>query len=164
MTKGREEAEGVAMATYMSLQKALWQLNTLLDGFAQGRYGLSPSQVRLLEHLLIFGAKPTGEVARGILFGDSTISVVSRNLQRAGLVVRWAHETDGRKAMVGLAPKGLKLTQELLLQRATLVRARMAVLTKAQQENLQRICRNLAEGDEAKFSTELSLGQRVQGP
>jgi DNA-binding MarR family transcriptional regulator len=96
--------------------------------------------------------RPTGELARRISFGDSTISGVSRNLQRAGLVARWAHQTDGRKAMVGLTPKGLKLIQEILPQRARLVRARMCVLARAQQENLQRICLRLAEGDDAKFA------------
>lgn len=155
MAESQHEKQARALATYASLARALDSLDSLLDPQCENA-GLSRSQFRVLEHLLLYGPAATGELAKKIQFGDSTISVVTRNLARAGLVARRADKADGRKAIVDLTREGRELIQRLLPHRAKILRAQMCVLGKREQENLERLCRKLADGDVVKFVEEIT--------
>ena len=155
MTETQKDKKARALATYASLTRAVYSLDDLLNQQCEF-FELSPSQYRVLEHLLLFGPMATGELAERIMFGDSTISVVAKNLESLGLLVRRAHETDGRKAVVHLTDEGEKLVQQILPKRAKILRARMCVLGKREEENLDRLCKKLAEGDMLAFMRELT--------
>lgn len=155
MAESQLERKARALATYASLARAVDSLDNLLDRQCENA-GLSRSQFRVLEHLLLHGPTATGELAEKIMFGDSTISVVTRNLARAGLVTRRADESDGRKAIVDLTREGRELIQRILPHRAKILRAQMCVLGKREQENLERLCRKLADGDVVKFVQEIT--------
>lgn len=151
-----EERKRLALATYASLARAVHALDDLLDRQCEA-FDLTSSQFRVLEHLLLHGPAATGELASRVMFGDSTISVVTRNLESAGLVVRRADKADGRKAIVHLTDEGKKLVESILPKRGKVLRARMCVLGKREQENLERMCRKLAEGDPVKFVLEVTF-------
>ena len=144
------------MATYASLTRAVYSLDDLLNRQCEF-FELSPSQYRVLEHLLLFGPMATGELAGKIMFGDSTISVVTKNLESWGLLVRRGDEADGRKAIVDLSVEGRKLVKEILPKRAKVLRAKMRVLGKREEENLARLCGKLAEGDPVAFMLEMTM-------
>lgn len=112
MADSQKDKQALAMATYSSLARAIYSLDDLLDRQCEC-LGVSPSQYRVLEHLLFHGPMATGELAAQIMLGDSTISVVTTNLERQGLLVRCADETDGRKAIVHLTAEGKKLIQNI---------------------------------------------------
>ena len=97
-----------ALALYASLERALYSLDELLDNQCAS-YGLSRSQYRVLEHLFLYGAMATGRLAGRVLFGESTISVVTKNLAKVGLLVRRGDDADGRKAIVHLTEVGKSL-------------------------------------------------------
>jgi DNA-binding MarR family transcriptional regulator len=156
MAESQKDKKARAVATYMSLARAVHSLNNILDRQCE-TLGLSPSQFRVLEHLLLFGPMATGDLARSVLFGDSTISVVAKNLERSGLVARRADEADGRKAIVHLTREGQKLVEGIVPKRAKVLRAKMCVLGKQEQENLERLCRKLAAGDAVKFTLEMMM-------
>ena len=145
-----------ALALYASLERALYSLDELLDNQC-ATYGLSRSQYRVLEHLFLYGAMATGRLAGRVLFGESTISVVTRNLAKVGLLVRRGDEADGRKAIVHLTEVGKELVGEILPKRAKLLRAKMCVLGKHEQEHLARLCGKLAQGDAVKFMMEITI-------
>ncbi|MGC2417583.1 MAG: MarR family transcriptional regulator [Candidatus Acidiferrales bacterium] len=145
-----------ALATYASLARAVHSLDDLLERQCD-TFGLTSSQFRVLEHLRLYGPVATGELASSVMFGDSTISVVTRNLESAGLVVRRADKTDGRKAIIHLTPEGKKMVERILPKRGKVLRAKMCVLGKREQENLDRMCRKLAEGDAVKFALEMTM-------
>ena len=145
-----------ALALYASLERALYSLDELLDNQCMS-YGLSRSQYRVLEHLFLFGAMATGALAGRVLFGESTISVVTKNLAKVGLLVRRGDETDGRKAIVHLTDVGKSLVGEILPKRAKLLRAKICVLGKHEQEHLARLCRKLAQGDAVIFMMEITI-------
>jgi MarR family transcriptional regulator, 2-MHQ and catechol-resistance regulon repressor len=151
-----------ALGTYASLTRAVYSLDDLLNRQCEF-FELSPSQYRVLEHLLLFGPMATGELAGRIMFGDSTISVVTKNLESWGLVVRRAHETDGRKAIVDLSDEGRKLIEQILPKRAKILRAKMCVLGKREEENLERLCRKLAQGDAVAFMLEITAVDEDEG-
>jgi MarR family 2-MHQ and catechol resistance regulon transcriptional repressor len=156
VTDSQKDKKERALATYASLTRAVYALDDLLNRQCEA-CELSPSQYRVLEHLLLFGPMATGELAGRVMFGDSTISVVTKNLESWGLVVRRAHETDGRKAIVDLSVEGRKLVEKILPKRAKVLRAKMCVLGKREEENLERLCRKLAEGDAVAFLVEMTV-------
>lgn len=145
-----------ALALYASLEQALYSLDELLNNQC-ANYGLSRSQYRVLEHLYLHGPMATGMLAGRVLFGESTISVVTRNLAKVGLLVRRGDDTDGRKAIVHLTDVGRELVAEILPKRAKLLRARTCVLGKHEQEHLYRLCGKLAQGDPVRFMNEITL-------
>jgi MarR family transcriptional regulator, 2-MHQ and catechol-resistance regulon repressor len=159
MAESQNDKKARALATYKSLARAVYSLDDLLDRQCEF-LGLSPSQYRVLEHLLFYGPIATGELAAKIMFGDSTISVVTKNLERSGLVVRRADQTDSRKAIVHLTAEGKSVVQNILPKRARVLRAKMCVLGKREQENLSRLCLKLAEGDPVKFMIEMTMEDR----
>jgi DNA-binding MarR family transcriptional regulator len=156
MAESPEEKKRRALATYASLARAVHTLDDLLEQQC-AQFGLTSSQFRVLEHLLLQGPTATGELASSVMFGDSTISVVTRNLESDGFVVRRPDKTDGRKAIVHLTAEGKKFVERILPKRGKVLRARMCVLGKREQENLERMCRTLAEGDAIKFALEITL-------
>lgn len=156
MHESHQEKEARALATYLSLARAVYSLDGLLNRQCEN-FGLSKSQFLVLDHLLAFGPMTTGDLAAKVMFGDSTISVVTRNLERSGLLVRRAHGTDGRKVIVHLTAKGEQLVRTIVPQRTRVLRAKMCVLGKREQESLERLCRKLAEGDAARFVLEMTM-------
>ncbi len=156
MAESQDDRKMRALATYASLERAVRSLDDLLDRQCE-MFGLTSSQFRVLEHLLLYGPMATGELAGRIMFGDSTISVVTRNLEADGYLVRRADKADGRKAIVHLTAEGKKVVERILPKRGKVLRAKMCVLGKREQENLDRMCRKLAEGDAVKFALEITM-------
>ena len=156
MAESQNDRKMRALATYASLARAVHALDDLLDRQCE-TLGLTSSQYRVLEHLLLYGPMATGELAERIMFGDSTISVVTRNLEADGFLVRRADKADGRKAILHLTPEGKKMVEKILPKRGKVLRAKMCVLGKREQENLDRMCRKLAEGDALKFALEMTM-------
>ena len=52
---------------------------------------------------------------------------------------------------------GKELVGEILPKRAKLLRAKMCVLGKHEQEHLSRLCGKLAQGDAVKFMMEITI-------
>ncbi|MDR3722124.1 MAG: winged helix DNA-binding protein [Candidatus Acidoferrales bacterium] len=155
MSESQQEKKERAVATYWSLMRAVHELEYLM--YRQcGNFGLTTSQYMVLEHVLEFGPMPTGEIAEKLTFGDSTISVVVKHLGHAGLLVRRPHATDKRKVVVHLTAKGEALVRMIRPKRAKVLRAKMCVLGKREQENMERICEKLAKGDPVKFVLEMT--------
>jgi MarR family transcriptional regulator, 2-MHQ and catechol-resistance regulon repressor len=156
MAETQRDKKVRALGVYLSLERALYSLDELLDSQC-ATFGLSRSQYRVLEHVFLFGAMATGELAGRVMFGDSTISQVTKNLEREGLLVRRDDETDGRKAIIQLTDAGKNLAGEILPKRAKILRAKVCVLGKHEQEHLARLCGKLAQGDAVKFMMEITL-------
>jgi len=155
MAETEKDRKDRALETYASLARALHSLDRLLDN-QSATFGLSPSQWRVLEYLLLSGPMATGELAERVMCGSSTVSVITRNLARAGLLTRRAHPSDGRKEVVQLTREGRELVEKILPKRAKVLRARMCVLGKREEEHLDRLCRKLAEGDAVRFVMEMT--------
>jgi len=110
MAESQQHKKERALATYASLARALHSLDRLLDGQC-ATFGLSPSQFRVLEYLLLSGPMATGELAERVMCGSSTVSVITRNLAQMGLLTRRAHPSDGRKEMAQLTREGRELVE-----------------------------------------------------
>ncbi len=144
-----------ALAAYSHLADALGRLNQLLENQLRG-FDLTPGQFQVLETLAREGPMNQAQLAAHTWRTDGDVYQVLKRLTRRGLVVRRAHDTDGRKRQVHLTPEGRKLISRVLPLREQVIRARMSVLKKREQQNLARLCQKLAEGDPVKFMLQLT--------
>jgi MarR family transcriptional regulator, 2-MHQ and catechol-resistance regulon repressor len=156
MAESLKERRNRALAAYESLTRASFAIDDLLDKQCDF-FGLTTCQYRALEYLAKWGPTAMGDLASNILFGDSTVSVVTKNLEKMGLVVRRGDAKDGRKAIVHLTNAGREAVEKLLPKRAMLVRAKMCVLSKREQEILEQLCHRLADGDAVKFLLDMTM-------
>ena len=154
MAETQKDKRDRAVAAYNYLVHANETIDLLLENQLRS-FGLTPSQYHVLEALLLAGPMSQADLAQRIFRYDSSVHVVLRGLGKHGLVLRRAHETDGRKIAIDLTPEGRKLIAKLYPLHARLIRARMTVLGKREQEMLLRLCKKLAEGDPVRFVLEL---------
>lgn len=87
MAESLKERRNRALAAYDSLTRAAFAFDDLLDKQCDF-FGLTTCQYRALEYLLKSGPTAMADLASHILFGDSTVSVVTKNLEKMRLVVR----------------------------------------------------------------------------
>jgi DNA-binding MarR family transcriptional regulator len=145
-----------AVAAYASLAGAVYSLDSLLDQQCVS-FGLSPGQFRVLENLLLSGPMTPRSLGERLLRHDSTLTKILGRIEKAGLVARRAHEKDRRSVTMHLTPKGRNLIERILPKRAKVIHARMSVLSKRDQETLERLCDKLAKGDPAKFVLKMTV-------
>jgi MarR family 2-MHQ and catechol resistance regulon transcriptional repressor len=144
-----------ALGAYGQLAAALGRLNELLENQLRG-FDLTMGQFEVLEALLRRGPMNQAELATQTWRTGGDIYQVLKRLGRRGLAAQRAHDTDGRKRNVHLTPEGRKLISKVLPLREQVIRARMSVLKKREQQHLERLCRKLAEGDPVKFVLQLT--------
>jgi MarR family transcriptional regulator, 2-MHQ and catechol-resistance regulon repressor len=144
-----EKAER-ALRVYKDLVKATEDMMAL-QGRQLDSLGLTVSQYRVLETLLRRGPMGQGTLGAEALAAGSNTTIVIRNLERRGLVVRRPDQNDTRKKVVHLTPKGKKLVTKVFPMQARLVQAQMAALDGREQERLARLCRKLGGGNPERF-------------
>ena len=144
-----------AVDAYESLMFAAETVGRLLDKQLDS-LGLTESQLRTLEWLVKLGPMCLRDVCEKVLRGSSDMTVMTRNLEKCGLVTRMKNPADRRITVIQVTTEGKKLLLKILPMRAKLIRAQMAVLGKPEQEKLTRLCEKLGKGDVLKYVRELT--------
>src|SRR5271166_1536545 len=144
-----------ALTAYAGLMRATECVNRLLY-HQMDALGLTVGQFGVLELVLQLGPVSQATLGEKLLCGSSNMAVVVRNLEKAGLVARLAHEKDGRRMTVHLTPQGRKLVTKVLPLRANVVRAQMSALNGTEQNLLDSLCQKLSAGDPVKFVREIT--------
>ena len=145
-----------ALALYATLERALFALDQLLDNQCEG-YGLSRSQYRVLEHVFLYGAMATGRLAGRVLFGESTISVVTKNLAKLGLLVRRGDDSRWPQGNRSFDRSGERSCGRDSAEAREAAGRKMCVLGKHEQENLARLCEKLAARRRREIHDEITL-------
>ena len=155
MTLTLKQRKKGALAAYAEIVRAIEKLNLLLDNQLRG-FDLTDGQFRVLETLFREGPMSQTDIAERISRDCSDVHVIATNLEKRGLAVRRAHDTDRRKVSIHLTPQGRKLITNFLPHRAKLAWSRMTALTWREQGMLRGLCEKLAEGDTVKFMLEIT--------
>jgi len=113
------------------------------------RFGITPSQWGVL--CTLHRAEKAGlaelrltDLGDRLLVRLPSVTGVIDRLERLGLVVRTASETDLRTKHVGLTPAGRALAERILKGHAARIRTVMGGLTAQKQERLHRLLDRLA--------------------
>jgi MarR family 2-MHQ and catechol resistance regulon transcriptional repressor len=105
--------------------------------------GLTVSQFGVLETLLHLGPLYQKDLGRKILKSGGNVTMVVDNLEKRGLVKRVRDEDDRRHYSVQLTAKGRRLIDSFFPDHVARVVREMNVLTKAELEELGRICKKV---------------------
>ena len=132
-----------ALDTFIKLVRGTNSLFGALRIPLQRDFGLTDSQLGVLETIHHLGPLPQGQICQKILKSGSNVTTVVDNLERDGLVRRVRYESDRRVQVVHLTAKGRALIEEAFPAHAARIAACMSTLTSAEQDELGRLCRKL---------------------
>ncbi|WP_293779013.1 MarR family transcriptional regulator [uncultured Oxalicibacterium sp.] len=109
-------------------------------------YGLQPGEFDVLATLRRSGTPyaltPTALYNTAMISSGSMTNRIER-LEKAGLVQRTAHPTDGRGSLVKLSKKGLALIEEMIVPHVQNQKAIVCNLSKAEQTQLAELLEKL---------------------
>jgi MarR family 2-MHQ and catechol resistance regulon transcriptional repressor len=143
-----------ALEAHESLNLASQALD-VIQSHQLDSFGLTLSQYRVLEALLIAGPMNQAKLSERFFWVHSNTHYVVRGLEARRLVVRNARGRDKRSITIHLTPEGKALIAEVYPLHAMLVRAQMSVLDYREQEVLCRLCVKLGRGDPSGFIREI---------
>lgn len=133
-----------ALDAYARLQRAATLTATAADA-AIASFGLSASQLGVLETLETRGPLHQQELARALGRSKAQMTAIIDALEKRGLAVRERHPTDRRFTTVHLTDGGSALLAEAMPVRAHAVAEIMGVLSGDQRTRLGRLCRRLVK-------------------
>jgi DNA-binding MarR family transcriptional regulator len=114
------------------------------------RFGISGAQWGVLRNL--HRAEQEGQpglrltdLSRRMLIRPPSVTGIADRLEKVGLIVRRASETDGRSKHVALTEKGRHLVEEVLTVHPAQLARVMAGLSTDEQEQLDRLLSRMAE-------------------
>ncbi len=139
--KGTKE-EIQALDAYIKLVRASESLTGRVQSHL-AEAGLTVSQFGVLEALHHLGPLSQGELAGKILKSSGNITMVIDNLERRGLVTRQRKAEDRRAYSIQLTRDGSRLIRDIFPNHAGRIVSEMNVLTKAEQKQLENLCRKL---------------------
>jgi MarR family 2-MHQ and catechol resistance regulon transcriptional repressor len=136
-------AERRSLDAFVKLMRCANALSGALAGPLHREFGLTESQLAVLETLLHLGPLSQGVIGEKILRSGSNVTTVVDNLERGGLVRRDRDADDRRIQVVSLTAAGYELIGRAFPVHATRVDELMNVLTPTEQAQLARLCRKL---------------------
>ncbi len=137
-----EADERLALNVYIKLSRAAETVSNMVNGHLQ-THRLTISQFGVLEALLHLGALQTSELGAKILKSSGNMTLVIDNLEKRGLVRRERGQQDRRCIEIHLTAEGEQLVKEILPAHVAGITNTMAVLSAAEQEQLQNLCKKL---------------------
>ena len=147
--KGTPE-EVLALDAFIKLNRSVIAVQGRLLPSLQRDFGLTESQIAVLEAIKHLGPLQQGELGQKILRSGSNVTTVVDNLERCGLVRRARDEADRRIQIVHLTEKGRELVERALPVHVDRIAATMGVLEPHEQKELGRLCKKLGLAGEPK--------------
>jgi len=112
-----------------------------------GTIDLSVSQFGVLEALHHLGPLYQKDLAKKTLKSTGNITMVVDNLEKRGLVERLRDEEDRRHYFVRITTAGKRLIASFFPGHVTRIVGQMSALSKAEQDELARLCRKVGLGN-----------------
>lgn len=114
---------------------------------------LTVSQFGVLEALHHLGPLCQRDLGQKILKSSGNITMVIDNLAKRDLVSRERDKKDRRMVFIHLTDKGNALISELFPKHVAIVEREISVLSDAEQDELQRLCRKIGLSGRPKPSS-----------
>lgn len=132
-----------AMNVVQNVYRVANAVRARMEREALGESGLSWTSFTALFVLWVWGPQETRHLAEECGVTKGTLTGVLATLESKGLVVRTAHETDGRLVVVRLTPAGRTLIKRLFPQFNAHETQVVEVLSPAEQATLTRLLRKV---------------------
>lgn len=152
MTKYRGTRQEVrALDGYIKLMRAANSVSARLAGILD-EAGLSGSQFGVLEALYHLGPLHQRALGEKILCSGGNITMVVDNLEKRRLARRERGTADRRVVTVHLTAAGRQVIQKIFPRHVANIVAQMSVLSRAEQDELGRLCRKLGKQEGSPVS------------
>ncbi|AGM98111.1 MarR family winged helix-turn-helix transcriptional regulator [Streptococcus iniae] len=102
-------------------------------------YDLTPTQFAVLDVLYAKGTMKIGELISNMLATSGNMTVVIKNMEKKGWVLRHTCPNDKRAFLVSLTANGKAVIEKALPSHIHRVEESFSVLTEAEQEELIRL-------------------------
>jgi MarR family transcriptional regulator, 2-MHQ and catechol-resistance regulon repressor len=135
--------ERMALDAYIKLMRAAAAINGRLFPVLQAEFGVTSSQLGVLEALSHLGPMAHCALAAKLLVSASNLTTVVDNLERDGLVRRDRDPADRRVSITSLTPAGEARLASFFPQHVERLVAAMSALDTDEQRELGRLCRKL---------------------
>jgi MarR family 2-MHQ and catechol resistance regulon transcriptional repressor len=139
-------AETAALDAYIKLMRATEAVTARVGG-VMAAVGLTIGQFGVLEALLHHGPLCQRDLGQKLLRTDGNTAVVVGNLVRRGLVDQARRRDDRRYVMVSLTERGRRLITDIFPRHVAGLVREMGRLSRAELDELGRLCRRLGLGD-----------------
>ena len=139
----RSEGEKRALDAFIKLMRSVNAVTSRLLPPLQREFGLTESQLGVLESVFHLGPLAQGQICEKILKSGSNVTTVVDNLERDGLVRRVRDEADRRVQVVHLTEQGRDLVTRAFPVHAARITAVMSALDAGEQATLGTLCRKL---------------------
>ena len=140
---GGTATEKRALDAYIKLMRSTVAVNARLFPVLQAEFGVTPSQLGVLEALSHLGPMPHCALAAKLLVSASNLTTVVDNLERDGLVKRERDAADRRVSILALTPAGEERLDAFFPAHVARLVEAMSVLEPDEQAELGRLCRKL---------------------
>jgi len=131
-----------ALNTYLKLIRAADTLSSRINKHLADA-GLTSSQFNILDALYHLGTLSQKELGEKLLKSGGNITMVIDNLEKRKLVKRQRGEKDRRVFLITLTAKGVSLVEKILMQQVNKIKNEVNVLSKNEQNELQRLCKKI---------------------
>ena len=131
-----------ALNTYLKLIRAADTLSSRINKQLADA-GLTSSQFNILDALYHLGTLSQKELGEKLLKSGGNITMVIDNLEKRKLVKRQRGEKDRRVFLITLTAKGVSLVEKILMQQVNKIKNEVNVLSKNEQNELQRLCKKI---------------------
>jgi MarR family 2-MHQ and catechol resistance regulon transcriptional repressor len=143
------EYEVRALTVYITLTRAASSVFARTTAHLRS-HGITDSQFGVLDALYHCGQLKQHELASKLLLSTGNITLVIKNMERAGLITRRRPENDQRSVVVELTQEGRRLIERVLPEHVGGIVNEMAVLTPNQQDALAALCRSVGKRERLK--------------
>ena len=137
---------GTDLPLVIAVSRALRRIHAEPEALLRER-GVTPAQFAVLELLLHKGEQTVGEIVERILMTPGNVTVVVRNLERSGLIVRRPDPGDRRIGRISLSDCGESLISELFPEHEKAISRSLAILSQAEKRTIVRLMSRIARQD-----------------
>ena len=131
-----------ALDSYIKLMRAADTINSAVN-LSLSKFGLTESQFNVLDALYHLGPLSQKELGYKLLKSGGNITMVIDNLERDAYVERRRGTEDRRIFSVHLTKKGKRRLEGILPVQVNFLTSEMNRLSKAEQIELQRLCKKI---------------------
>ncbi|TVQ20218.1 MAG: MarR family transcriptional regulator [Spirochaetaceae bacterium] len=137
---------GTDLPLVIAVSRAMRRIHAEPEALLRER-GVTQAQFAVLELLLHKGEQTVGEIVERILTTPGNLTVVVRNLERSGLIVRRSDPHDRRIGRISLSDTGRSLISELFPEHAKAISRSLAILSQAEKRTIVRLMSRIARQD-----------------
>jgi MarR family transcriptional regulator, 2-MHQ and catechol-resistance regulon repressor len=132
-----------ALDSYIKLMRSTSAINAQIMPVLQAEFGVTTTQLGVLEALSHLGPMPHCALAGKLLVSASNLTTVLDNLERDGFVRRDRDPNDRRVSIASLTPAGVEHLNSFFPGHVQRLVAAMSGLDADEQIELGRLCRKL---------------------